>query len=357
VNCLQDRTASSSPRPTSPDDARDPSPDTGTGRARGARDFLAALNQGQGQELLDAYIENRNDRTRNALAMHYGLCAQVVARQIYRGLSAESRSMVELEDLEQTAHHLLLTLVEKFDCSLGIPLSAFLTRRLRFALIDDCRSQGLMVRADRGEATPKIVSLDSPRQGGRALAIVDARPGPAERAEGREARKTVLRGLSRTQRLFVLRRFLRGLSLAQVARRLRMTADQAGKLQLDCLTLIKKTMGIKMASTAVAPLAIATKPAPHPGQPTRQNKPVVTARGPLPTELRRAKAFRRWFVHRVPWAYRKVIAYRYFRGREIEWTAAKLGLCPDRVRLLDRQAQPLILRAVREYQCGLLTAA
>ena len=72
--------------------------------------------------------------------------------------------------------------------------------------------------------------------------------------------------------------------------------------------------------------------------------------GPSATELRRVKAFRRWFVNRVPWAYRKVIAYRYFRGRELGWTARKLGMCEDRVRLLDRQAQPLISRAVAEWR-------
>ena len=76
----------------------------------------------------------------------------------------------------------------------------------------------------------------------------------------------------------------------------------------------------------------------------------------MPVELQREKEFRRWCVRRVPWAYRKLVAYRYLRERDIEWTAARLGMCPDKARLLDRQARPMLMRVVEEYRNGALKA-
>jgi hypothetical protein len=70
----------------------------------------------------------------------------------------------------------------------------------------------------------------------------------------------------------------------------------------------------------------------------------------LPVDLQRAKDFRRWMLLRVPWAYRKLVAYRYLRGRDIDWTASRLGICPNKARILDRQARPLMARVVEAYK-------
>lgn len=316
--------------------------------AAGARDFLASLNQGVGRELLDAYTGNRTDDTRNALAMHYGLCAQVVARQVYRAMMPESRRQIDVGDAEQTAMMLLFQLVEKFDNSLGIPLSAFLTRRLRFALIDEYRRLGLMVRAGRGAAERRrCVSLE---RGGGMLTLVDPARGPAERMEDRDAQRALVREVPREYRRFVFYRFVRGMQLWQVAKKLNVTYERACVIQEGCLAELRKGAGEKSDAT---PASTVQRPVRE--RVVRQPAKRV-AGGLLPIDLQQAKEFRRWCVRRVPWAYRKLVAYRYLRGRDIEWTAGRLGICPEKARVLDRQARPMMLRIVQEYRGGAVAA-
>lgn len=360
--CLNDLTASTSLWPVTPDSAcgnDDVAAVTPRrGRTAVGSAFLAALNEGLGEELLDAYHDNRDDRTRNALAMHYALCAQVVARQIYRALSAESRRQVDLADVEQTASHLLFQLVERFDRSLGIPLSAFLTQRLRFALIDEYRRMGLMVRGGRatsGSQSPRWVPLERPGrhrgEAGRMLVVVDRSRGPVQQLMDRESRRELLRRLPRPHRLFVVYRYLRGMPVARVARRLEITAEEANRLHREALAILRESLGARDRGTRRTKggrrneASAWPKAARTPG-----------ASGPLPVDLQRAKDFRRWFVLRLPWAYRKLIAYRYLRGRDIDWTASKLGMCPNKARLLDRQAQPLMVKAVETYQAEIVRA-
>ncbi|HZZ42216.1 MAG TPA: sigma-70 family RNA polymerase sigma factor [Tepidisphaeraceae bacterium] len=296
------------------------------------RDFFALLNQGEGHALLDAYANHRNDPNRNALAMHYSLCAQVVARQIHRGLTLEARRQVELTDVEQTAMALLFQLVEKFDCTLGIPLSAFLVRRLRFAMIDEYRREGLMVRAGRVTIERHTcVELES------ADRVVDSARSPLEKLIEREGRKTLLRAIPREYRLFVVFRFVRRMQLWQVAKRLNITFEHAERLQAESF----KLMGIQTSTPT------AQRPS-RARNPRTAIKPPAT--GVLPIDLQRDKQFRGWFLRRVPWAYRKLVAYRYLRGRDIDWTAGKLGICPSKARLLDRQARPMMLKVVQEYR-------
>src|SRR5438128_700409 len=74
----------------------------------GGGNFLAALNSGDGQRLLRAYLSDReNAGARNAIVLHYQLCAQIVARQVYRSLTRDARKTIELADAEQTALCLL----------------------------------------------------------------------------------------------------------------------------------------------------------------------------------------------------------------------------------------------------------
>jgi RNA polymerase sigma factor (sigma-70 family) len=323
----------------------------------GKRDFLASLNQGVGRELLDAYVENRTDDNRNALAMHYGLCAQVVARQVYRALTPDARRQVELGDAEQTAMALLFQLVEKFDVSLGIPLSAFLTRRLRYAMIDEYRRSGLMMRGAGAAAAADRLRRVPLERDGRALAVVDGRPGPAEEAAEREAEWTLLREVPSEHRAFVVFRFLRGMQLWQVAKRLNITCERAGEVQAQCVAILRRAMG---ATEPAAPECACASRTAAPVKKEERPARGAAKRGVgelLPVDLRRAKEFRRWCVRRVPWAYRKLVAYRYLRGRDIEWTAARLGICPDKARVLDRQARPIVMRVVEEYRGGLVTAA
>lgn len=315
-----------------------------------AGDFLASLNRGQGKVLLDAYISNRTIDNRNALAMHYGLCAQIVARRIYRLLTPDSRRQVEIADVEQTAMALLFPLIEKFDDSLQIPLAAFLIRRLRFALIDQYRREGLMVRSDRNTEQPsrRHVPIE------RADAVVDPSPGPVQTMTHRETRSDLLGQIPREYRLFVIYRYLRNMQLWQVAKRLNITFETATQLQRQCLARLQSVFG---KPTAKRQLAITKTEAPASDSQAysmpeyrSRRKPIPPAEGVLPCDLQRVKEFRRWMLLRVPWAYRKLVAYRYLRGRDINWTASRLGICPNRARLLDRQARPMLVRVVEDYK-------
>jgi hypothetical protein len=207
-----------------------------------------------------------------------------------------------------------------------------------------------MVRADRESDARRGKRVPLERHG-RVLAVEDRGRLPLDKMIDREGRRALLRRVPREYRLFVVYRFVRGWQLWQVAKRLNLTYEQAGRVQEECVDVVARVMGVAKVG----------RPAPKVRRPAGVRERVVVVKaevgGVLPVDLQRAKEFRRWFLLRVPWAYRKLVAYRYLRGRDIDWTASKLGICPNKARVLDRQARPMMARFVDEYRGGLSAVA
>jgi hypothetical protein len=77
----------------------------------------------------------------------------------------------------------------------------------------------------------------------------------------------------------------------------------------------------------------------------------------VPSHLRREKAFRRWVVLNVPWAYRRFVAYHHLRGLAVERVAEKLGVPAAKAWDMERVSKGLISRAIEAYSETLAVAA
>lgn len=315
-------------------------------KSRCARAFLGQLNEGVGAELLSDFLTDRSADRRNALAIHYHLCGQIVARQVYRSLPRDARRLIDLEDVEQTALQQIHIVIERFNPDRAVPLSAYIMGRLPGAVIDELRAIGVIVRKDRLPAdVRRTISLDGHGFERRRRHLPAKTADPSRQLEIRQLRRNILHSVPREYRMVVALRCFRGLRIWQAARRMKMTCDQAEKMWQTARQFMNSN-GQKPPRIPSAPPAPIRKIA---KQPVRTAEPAA-----VPGELRRQKDFRRWFVLNVPWAYRRFVAYHHLRGLDLDRTAGKLGLSAEKVRDLARSSSRAVEKAIENYGglCG-----
>lgn len=337
-------------------------------RAEGAREFLGQLDGSAGRQLLDKFLADRCADRRNALAEHYCLCGQIVARQLYGSLPGAARRLVDLEDVEQTSLQQIHRVIERYDPSRGVPMSAYLMVRLPHAVIDEFRAAGVVVRKDRVDPEAcRTLWLDDDQFAFKRNSLEARTPAPDRQMELREFRKSVLRSVPREYRLLVAFRCFRGLQIWQVARRMGLSCAEAQHLWHNARVWIARGLRMTMGDFELPDLPpIADLEANRCEEIIRRQKQRSnnhrgftycaakissnTDESLVPTELRRQKEFRRWFVLNIPWMYRRFAAYHHLRGLDLNCTAARLAIAPDKVRILDRSSRVVISRALERYR-------
>ena len=94
------------------------------------------------------YVENRDQKARDALIEHYLPLLNAIAKRVY----AKLRGHVELDDLISSGTLGLMAAVASFDPSRGISFETFCTYRIRGAIFDEVRAMDWVPRLVRGRA-------------------------------------------------------------------------------------------------------------------------------------------------------------------------------------------------------------
>ena len=111
--------------------------------------------------LWNEFGQQREQRLRDRLVLHYAPLVKYVAGRVGTGLPAH----VDVGDLVQSGIFGLVDAIEKFEPERGLKFETYAMQRIRGAILDDLRSQDWVPRSVRGRAREVERALE--RLGGR----------------------------------------------------------------------------------------------------------------------------------------------------------------------------------------------
>ena len=191
-------------------------------------------------ELWAAYLQERDDESRNALVNFYWpLCKKVIG-----AVAGTLPSYLRLSnELDSDAFVGLINAIDKFDPCRGIKFMTFATIRIRGAMLDGLRERDWVPRLERlrisqGDTQQKsrMVSLEAinekiAKMCNRSFDRKDpAAPDPASAEDIRDFWRIVLKGFNRIERLIVTLYFIEDLTMKQIGKQVGLSESRISQL-------------------------------------------------------------------------------------------------------------------------------
>ena len=250
---------------------------------------LAQTSSGELADAWRAYMDDRDDGTRNRLLEHY----LPLVRQSAERLHTKLPSYVDIEDLVSFGTVGLFDAVQSFDPTRGVRFKTFCNPRVRGAILDGLRAMdwaprlvrsrarkldaalrtlkaalGRMPTEDetanhlslpmkefrkvRKDAFPvEVASLsDSLGEGsnGKAMCVEHVlsdgkAPDPQRQVMRDDLRRFLTSGLARTQRLVVMLYYYEGLSMAEIGRTMDLSESRVCQIHSAAISFLKQKFG------------------------------------------------------------------------------------------------------------------
>ena len=259
---------------------------------------LTRTSSGELTDLWRAYVDDRDDETRNRLLEHY----LPLVRQSAERLHAKLPSYVDIEELVSFGTVGLFDAVQSFDPARGVRFKTFCNPRVRGAILDGLRAMDWAPRLVRSRARKldaalrtlkaalgrmptqnetadhlglsmkdfykirkdafpvEVASLSDPLgegSNGKVICVEHVlgdckAPNPQHQAMRDDLRRFITCGLARTQRLVVMLYYYEGLSMAEIGRTMDLSESRVCQIHSASISFLKQKFGGMNASSVLA---------------------------------------------------------------------------------------------------------